>query len=164
MSLVITNCISITFEDVNWTTKLQRLILDDGTKVETLSLRSCYGLIRLLVAMSGITPPSQFYKQKPKPTLSNVPGYTALIQRRNQAQAAELWPAPAPKRKLFADAPSPKKKQPKRRSMDQIQDLRSNPAMLNVSVVEGDADSMVCFKRPVMNKDEMVSDGITRSG
>jgi hypothetical protein len=158
MSLSITKSIRVTFGTEVWTPKIKNVCVEDGSRVECVSLASCYGLIRVLLAMAAIPFTKKDLYTRPIPSLGCAPGYIALKKRRNQQQAAEL-DAPTPqdkpkKRKLFRDASSPKRVM-QRKSRAQIEDLRQKPALFKVSLSDGDGGKTAVFQRPILSNDEM---------
>ena len=82
-----------------------------------------YSLIKALLQKSGETCP----KSTSRPSLANTPGYKALLAARGGSpDEAEPPAAGKPKRKLFAQRSSPKRK-PKRRSQMEIKEQKVGP-------------------------------------
>ena len=144
MVLKIERAVSIRHGCAVWRTSAVNV---DGTDYMKLLCSSSLGFINVLVDKADLDC-GALWKSKPKPTLTNVPGFIAMKTMRNECQAAELMGKP----KTLFDGEKPRKSKSAKCTADQLADLRKNPSTFEVDLKNG---KTVQLLRPVKVSDEI---------
>ena len=129
--------VEVEYEGKKWKPSVVKVGVDECVVLNTHNGE----LVKLIANIMGID-----VKMTDRPSLTHVPGFVAMMDLRNKAQAESL----APKNSLFDnDAAHLKSK----RTRVEVKDLRSTPQLFEVKL---DSTLSVMMQRPVKINDLMV--------